>query len=461
MVKEIADFEDMFNQIGYTGNGTGSVRDYFRESSYGKFDLTITLCGIYEAPKEYAYYKDRAGELATWLANQVKNEPNIDFRDFDTDNDGMVDGFHFIFAGIGQETGQCPNCIWSHKSEIPIPVSSNGKYIKVYSCSPELRNGSNSPITTIGVICHEMTHALGKVPDYYDTDYEVGGKYDGTGNWDIMANGSYNGNPSGNRPAHHNMYTKVFLGWVVPVELNASTSIKDMPNSAENPVAYKIKTTTTNEYYLLENRQKVKFDASIPGSGLIIYHVHANQTTSSSGVNATHPQRMYPVSSGCTFQVPVANKPDSYQPINSPRCPFPGTGPSPKSSFTDETTPAMKSWAGKNTGKPITNITHANGLISFDFTNEVGINEPDEMNNTSLKIIPNPANDYIDVQFSTSHLISGNVDIYSFTGQLVKSVPCNAEFKEDVMTQRISITDLSKGVYFIKTGNESAKLVVQ
>jgi M6 family metalloprotease-like protein len=367
MTKSLNDFEGLFNQLGYTGNGDfGSVRDFFKESSYNKFDLTIKLCGIYTAPQNESYYSanddDNCFILGAWLAEKVAAEPGIDFRDFDSDNDGWVDGFHFVFAGMGREAGGDANCIWSHQYGWTPPISQNGVKIDTYSCTPEL---IGTRITTIGVICHEMTHAFGEL-DFYDTDYEVGGQFEGTGKWDLMAAGSWNGN-QGNCPAHHNIYTKIKFGWVTPTVLNSPTSVKNMSNAAENPVAYRINTATNNEYFLLENRQQVKFDKEIPGNGLIIYRVAADIGSCGNKINATHPQRMYPVCASATVAIPNSS-PSSYGNINSSGCPFPGS--SNKTSFTDATTPSMKSWANTNTNKPITNITNVNKLISFDFGGE-------------------------------------------------------------------------------------------
>jgi M6 family metalloprotease-like protein len=324
MIKSMSDFENLMNQIGYTGNGTGSVRDFFRESSYGQFDLMITLCGVYTAPNSESYYAGPPGdgtlrcpELARWAAQKVAAESGINFSDYDSDNNGVVDGFHFIFAGVGQEGGGCNTCIWSHKWSFSPAVTKNGKSISVYSCSPELYSGTT--MTTIGVICHEMTHAFG-APDFYDTNYGTGGQYDGTGNWDIMAGGSWNGSPGGNRPPHHNMYTKSQFGWVTPTILSTPKTITNIPNSAENPVAYRINTNTANEYYLLENRQRIKFDTNVPGDGLIIYHVHSN--VGSSGINDTHPQKMYPVCAGSNVAIPTSGA-SNYGTINSAGCPFP------------------------------------------------------------------------------------------------------------------------------------------
>jgi M6 family metalloprotease-like protein len=364
-IKTMAQFEGLMNQLGYTTNGTGSVRDFFKEASYNQFDLTITLCGIYTAAQNESYYAGNNGsqncqELARWTAQQVAAEPDINFAEYDSNDDGVVDGLHFIFAGLGQEAGGGSGTIWSHKWSFSPPVIQNGKSISIYSCSPELISGST--ITTIGVICHEMTHAVCNIPDFYDTDGGTNGQFEGTGNWDLMAGGNWNGSPGGNRPAHHNMYIKAQLGWVIPVVLSATTTITNMPNSAENPVTYQINTPTENEYYLLENRQRVKFDTELPGEGLFIYHVHS--TVGTGCINCAHPQRMYPVCAGRTTQMPNSN-PASYGNINSQGCPFPGS--SNKTAFGNNTTPAMRSWEGANVHKPITNITQANRLISFDF----------------------------------------------------------------------------------------------
>ena len=364
--KTMNQFENMMNQIGYTGNGTGSVRDFFKESSYDQFDLIITLCGVYTAPNSESYYAGNDGSancqaLARWAAQQVAAEPDINFADYDSNNDGQVDGFHFIFAGRGQEAGGGSSTIWSHKWQFSPSVTKNGKSISIYSCSPELLY---SDITTIGVICHEMTHAFG-APDFYDTNYETGGDYSGTGNWDIMAGGSWNGSPGGNCPPHHNMYTKVQFGWVTPIVLSTPTTVTDMPNSAENPVAYRINTPTNNEYYLLDNRQKVGFDASVPGSGLIIYHVHSNVGTSC--INCTHPQKMYPVCASSTVAIPTSG-PSNYGSINSAGCPFPGT--SNKTAFNGTSTPRMFYWTNSVINdKPITEITQNTSAktVSFKF----------------------------------------------------------------------------------------------
>jgi M6 family metalloprotease-like protein len=461
-IKNREEFEGLFNTLGYTENGAnGSVRDYFKETSYNQMDLTISLFGPYTAAQSKAYYAiNGCSLLAYQLAKKVTDDPDINLKDFDSNGNGKLDNFHFIFAGRGQEVTGKTTDIWSHKGSFIPAVTKDGVSISTYSCSPELKGSSGKNITGIGVICHEMTHTWG-APDYYDTDYETGGEFAGVGNWCLMASGCYNGNS--NTPAQHNPLIKINYGWVTPTILNSEKDITDMPNFAESPVTYRINTGTANEYYLLENRQKVGFDSSIPGVGLLIFHVHPNQAGNC--INCTHPQRMYLVNAGgtCITQQQTAN-PACYggdKDINSSRCPFPGTNNN--TSFTAETTPAMKSWFNNYAGvnRPITGITNKDGLISFVFMYGMGIEEQKEGDSASLTIIPNPANDFIDIQFSANSAKFGNIDIYNGLGVLVKSIPCNGVLKDNMFTQRISISDFSKGFYFVNVGNSTAKLVVQ
>jgi len=361
------DFTNLFNQINYTTDGaTGSVKECYLENSYNKLNLTITVAGPYTASHNMAYYGADNGSQHSPNADVLVTEainaanPTVNYANFDNDNNGSVDGVYVIFAGYGQEAGGPADAIWSHKSYIS-PVTLDGKTISTYSCSPELRSNSGSGITRIGVICHEFGHVLG-ARDYYDTDYATGGQYDGTGDWDLMAGGSWNNN--GRTPAHHNAYTKTIIyHWANPTVLNSAALITLNNAETDTNSFYRYNTTTSNEYFLIENRQQHKFDAFIPGHGMIIYHVDGNYiNTAGNSINTTSHQGMYPVCANAT-----GNPPTTYGTINGGGCPFPGTGG--KTSFTDATTPNSKSWANVNTAKPITDITenNTNKTISFAF----------------------------------------------------------------------------------------------
>lgn len=369
--KTQSDFAGLMNAPGYIGNGAhGSVRDYFLEASYGQFDLTTTVAPhVYLAKENMAYYGtdvdgDHSPEAAELMAEAVlaADADGVDFSQYDNDGDGSVDGVYVVFAGYSQATGGPMEAIWAHAGSISPALTCDGKTVSKYSCSNELTGGSGTNITTIGVICHEFGHVCG-APDYYDTNYGTDGDFNGTGDWDVMDVGLYNGSPSGSLPAHFNPFEKIRAGWVTPTLLTNATSLT-IPDITTNPVVYQYNTTTADEYFLMENRQRTGFNADIPGSGLMIYHYSKSIWDVSR--NKTAPQGFYPVCASSTINPTTSSDASSYGDISSAGCPFPGS--SAKRSFTDETTPSAKSWAGNNSFKPITGITEDNTAKTVSLT---------------------------------------------------------------------------------------------
>jgi len=372
--KTQAEFDNLFNLVGYNTDGaTGSVKDFFLESSYNQLTLTVTVAGPYTAANNMAYYGGNdangydyaADELVTEAANLAN--PDVNYVNFDNDGNGTVDGVYVIYAGYGEEAGASANAIWAHASSIST-ITLDGKTISKYSCSSELRGTSGTGLTRIGVICHEFGHVLG-AKDYYDTNYNedppADGQYDGTGDWDLQAGGSWNNGAA--TPAQPNAYTKCYVyNWAIAIALTASASIA-MNNSAKNSGSfYRIDTQTANEYFLLENKQKVGFDSYLPGHGLIIYHVdgsYISTYTSTNKININSHQGMFPMSAVATNANGVHLSADNV--INVSGCTWPGT--SNKTTFNDASTPNSKSWAGVSTAKPLINIAEAGGVISFCF----------------------------------------------------------------------------------------------
>ncbi|MCE1197472.1 MAG: M6 family metalloprotease domain-containing protein [Marinilabiliales bacterium] len=363
--KTKADFENLLNQTGYSAdNATGSVYDFYRENSYGQVSTSFTVAGPYTALHDMAYYgaNDANGEdirpeaLVAEAVNQADAEVN--FADFDNDKDGKVDGIYVIHAGYGEDSGASANTIWAHSSTIPT-LTLDGVKISNYACSSELRGTTGTGITRIGVICHELGHIFGTA-DFYDTNYTTNGSYDGTGKWDLMGNGSWNN--SGATPAHHNPYTKVFVyGWATAKKFTSGATVTLKDAETDNGSFYTFQTPTSNEYFILENRQQKKFDASLPGHGLIIYHVDGNFiATAKDEINVGSHQGMYPVCASAT-----GLPPSTYGTINSTGLPFPGS--ENKSSFTDLTIPNSLSWAGAKSNAPITNITEDNTAKTISF----------------------------------------------------------------------------------------------
>lgn len=371
------DFDRYMNEENY--NGIGSFRDFYLENSYGQLDITTTVTRWVTLSKRHAYYgegDDRYAYQAVIEAiDQLDDE--IDFSEFDNDGDGIVDGLAIIHQGQGEEfSGSNTDNIWSHSWSLSSalypknPPKKDGVYIDSYTIQPEIRAGNNSTrISTIGVMCHEFGHNLG-APDYYDTK----GNNNGTGQWDLMAAGSWNGT-SGDRPAHFTAYQKSEFGWLDLKELPVSADISLKPAS-KYADAYILHTVTNDEFFVLENRQKSgAFETALPGSDMIIYHVdenHIRQKYYSNQVNVGSHQGIYPIVASGNMNNP-----------NTARCPFPGAGN--KISFTDETTPSSLSWSGRATNRPITDIRKVGENIHFT------ISEPDDLSVTPI----NPSVKYL------------------------------------------------------------------
>jgi len=351
-----AEFNNLFNQKGYSINGsTGSVADYFSDNSFGKMELSVDVVGPYTVSKPMSYYggnnsskNDSHPEEMVSEAVQLANN-DINFSQYDNDKDGTIDGVYVIFAGYGEEAGASADAIWSHAWQIPT-VTYDGVKIRNYSCSPELclnaKKNPNALITPIGVICHEFLHVCG-LPDYYDTDYEEsGGESPALGKFDVMSSGSWNN--GGNTPPLVNSYSRNMLQWgtLVPFELKKNNTLLPHYSSSKGYIA----TNKTNEYYVFENRQQVKWDSYIPGHGMVVYHiVYDENIWNQNNINIT-PTKEY-------FQLVNAGSVD-----NSSSSPFPGT--SNNSSFTFTTTPSFTNWDGTSLNTPLTNIVETSENIS-------------------------------------------------------------------------------------------------
>lgn len=357
-------FRQLFNQVNYSAHGmTGSVHDYYYDASKGLFSLSVDVVGPFIGANPTAYYGATDYGSQAFAREAVDSAANyVDFSDYDNDGDGFIDGLHIIFAGYGEEAGASSDCIWSHKWNIFDAPTYNNTVVDVYSCSPELGGSYGTNLTNIGVICHELGHVFG-APDYYDTDYAgSGGEFPGLGRWDIMSGGSWNRN--GQTPANHNPYTKLYIYHWADCDTIDDTPAHYIlrPASETNNDVIRINTSTEGDFFLIENRQRIKWDEAIPGHGMLVYHVHPDAQGAWVS-NYAHPQQIY-ILSPSQYQYPNSN-PASYGNLNSSDTPYPGGGA--RDSLTDFTTPWMRPWSGVPTNIPISSISEnsADNTIIF------------------------------------------------------------------------------------------------
>jgi len=84
----------------------------------------------------------------------------------------------------------------------------------------------------------------------------------------------------------------------------------------------------------------------------------------------------------------------------------------------------------------------------------------DTQHTVSLQIIPNPASHTIELRITGYELRIDKIEFYNIFGQIVKSVPFAGQTIKDEVSQKIDISDLNAGIYMVKIGDQTVKLVV-
>lgn len=292
MDNPVENWDDFYNGSGGTNRyATGSVRDYYLASSDSLLDLEFEVYGPFTLSKNMDYYG--SNESGSHMRNMDKLlheaarlavESGIDFQKYDNDNDGYIDNLSIVSAGYNEAEGGSENTIWPHYSQVYGQEKYSGKQLSGYLIISEYRGSGGKSQAGIGTYCHEFGHALG-LPDLYDT--QNSSRYT-VGTWDIMCAGSYNNN--GCTPPSYSAFERFAMGWLVPTQLEEIGDYCLEPLLESNS-AYLIAANehnlssmspSPNEYFLLENRQAIGWDANtdaLVGTGMLVSHITFNSNT--------------------------------------------------------------------------------------------------------------------------------------------------------------------------------------
>ena len=358
------------------GQNYGSVHEYFRDQSYGQFDLEFDVIGPVTMSNNMYYYgandsqgNDKHPHVMVSEACKLADS-QVNFADYDWDGDGEVDQVYVIYAGYAESSGAASNTIWPHEYNLTegyyfdsafseyykkdnniYSLVLDGVTIDTYACGSELYGASGSKIDGIGTMCHEFSHCLG-LPDFYDTEYNGNLGMDA---WDLMDAGSYNGD--GFQPAGYTAYERWFSGWLEPVQLTNPLTVKDMPAIQDSPVAYVLMKSgnvdVNSTYYLMYNHQQKGWDGASYGHGMLVQYVrYDTQAWKENTVNnSTQRMTLIPADGGFKYDAGSQDNP-YYSTSGIAGDPWPGT--SNKTTF---------SWNNHT----ISEITEKNELISFLF----------------------------------------------------------------------------------------------
>ena len=349
----------------YPVNVNGSARDYFRDNSMGIFDPTFDVVGpvtidyscTYPAPKDENGivsdgYVERIINIIKAVMKQV--DGNVDFTQYDLDNNGTIDMVYFIFAGYGSYVqGNDYHYLWPHANDFSdfsqwYGMQYDGKKFGRYACSVELQDlesqkAQHQYLDGIGTICHEFSHVLG-LADHYDADYEENGQSNDPGAYDVMAGGAdFN---YGLTPVGYNAFERHVLGFVEPTVLTEAGSYS-LEAFATGNQAYILKTGSKDDDFYLENRQKTGWDRFLPGHGLLVWRADTSKPSvwknNTVNCNANH-----------NYFALVTTAPNGGKVVD----------------LTSTTDPALVSWAGQPATMNLYDITEEGGVVTFTASKE-------------------------------------------------------------------------------------------
>ena len=300
-------FTRQLNEPGFSEYGAqGSALDYYLDASNGLYSPQFDVYGPVKVSKNASDFKDMASPemelLIREALTQLHDDGEIDFSNYDFDEDGVIDTVFIYYAGYGSADSQTET-IWPHQYDyrylsMTSPYRNlqfDGKKVGPYACGNELKgvnpvtgkepwkDNSEPWVDGIGTFVHEYGHVLG-LPDLYDIDYTPGVVVDTPAQWDVMAEGCYNFN--GCVPPLYSAYEQWLCRWLEYTDAEDFThyDVKALGKTDE-PTAVRIRIPASEdgeafqpEYFVIESRDNTKWDACFPNSGLLVWRINYSRS---------------------------------------------------------------------------------------------------------------------------------------------------------------------------------------
>jgi M6 family metalloprotease-like protein/uncharacterized repeat protein (TIGR01451 family) len=359
------------NSDNYTGFGNnGSVKQYYYDNSGGLLTYSNVVTIYIRVPQPKTYYNDTSVDCGTQGNLLIKDALDTlkarsdyatvilpTFANLSVDGSGEVLACNVFFAGAN--SGVWSMGLWPHSwglYNFGAQPLGNGKSVFRYQIT------DMSQQLILATFCHENGHMLCGYPDLYDYDYDSIG---GAGNFCLMGYGGGDKNP-----VQICAYLKRASGWGNTVELDASSGLLATAGAAAttgtniNQFYRYQKPGVATEYYLVENREKLGHDATVPASGLAIWHVDElgdrdNQSTNYNSTHANYELSLVQADNLYHFQMDInyGDANDLYYASNS--------AAGYTNLFSDVTAPSARWWDGSASSLSISQISAASTNMTF------------------------------------------------------------------------------------------------
>lgn len=376
----------------------GSVSDYFYDMSKGTYTPQFDVVGPYKLNQPSLYYGKGENDNTYALVSDACKaaDKDVDFSRYDADGDGMVDLVYIIYAGYPASMSGNPNDIWPKSGPGNGSFGTyDGKKVCRYGVHAELNFGrelnqkNGFLLSGIGLFCHEFSHTLG-LPDLYPTVDASKVDNQNPEMWDLMDGGEYTYN-GGYCPTPYSPWEMDAMGWATPIELSDEKQTVTLKSYGKERIAYKIK-GENNEYLLLQNIQIGGWwtgVAYVYKTGMLVWRIDYNNEDVNLFDNPNNtlgkPKVMIVPADG--YVISDYNHGDGKEWTDKQykeslqADPFPGT--------TKRTELLSVKLNNSTLEKPIYNIKEENGVITFDYLDNISaiqLPSVDETNMTTKQI---------------------------------------------------------------------------
>ena len=359
----------ILNQENYTRNGyTGSVRDYFVDQSSGKFVPSFDIYLVKVNSSLSSYINRDYALIQEGIAQLKKKYTSFNAALYDSDNDGDIDAVPVLYAGAELSSGGKTLGGYQYElqwNECGKQDAGGGKRFNSYFLIQQKEQ-------LFPTFVHEFSHTMGLrdhycvasdacYSQYQNSQYQAPGAHA----WDVMATGMYNNN--GLTPPNYSAFERNFMGWLDYTTLEDDFEVKMLPPLNSGNFALCVK-ASKDEWFVFENRQKVKWDGALPNHGMLVWHIDYNLQTWDNDVLNDDPahQRVDVVEAGNKRVTEYYDGFGGYGGGNLVDDPFPG------SQNVTQLSP-LNSWSGSQLLSGIFNITEKNTNVCFSTDQSVSV----------------------------------------------------------------------------------------
>ena len=371
-----AQIMDFCNGDAYTGFGNnGSVKKYYQDVSNGLLTYTNIVTAYIRMEHPKTYYDDTSKDnglqgniLIRDAITILKAQPNYAsqiapaFANLTVDGEGRAVACNVFFAGA--DSGVWSYGLWPHSWSL-WEVDPQELTADIAIWNYQITNIGES--LELGTFCHENGHMLCDYPDIYDYDIDPETDYydsvGGAGVFCLMNSGGH-----GVNPVQVCAYLKRASGWATTLDLTASSDLTaslSASGAGLNTFYRYAKPGVPTEYYLIENRQAVGRDASLPASGIAVWHIDElgdrdNQSLAYNTAHENYECTLMQADGLWDFQLNV-NSGDDGDLFHSDN---PADGY--QNVFNDGTLPGARWWDGSDSGLNLFAFSASGNVMTFE-----------------------------------------------------------------------------------------------